>query len=135
MSDKISNTKVGIVSPITAYADGKEVRDVAAQYLKVFPANAVGANVVGAANNVSMSLDDDDVSPESNTTVSTETKKEVDEKKEEIIVKKAPLPADVELVSNTISYDATGTPSVTVVFKVRNSSGQPIKAVNARVQI
>jgi hypothetical protein len=136
MSKKISNTKVGIVSPITTYADGKEAKDVASQYLKVFP-----ANIVGTTSNISTSLDDNDLSLESNLEIEidlesqSENKEETDSKKEDIVIKKAPLLSDVELVSNSISYDATGTPSVTVVFKVRNSSGQSIKAVNARVQI
>lgn len=134
MAKKISNTKVGIVSPITAYADGKEAQDIASQYLKVFP-----ANVIGATSNISVSLDDDDISLESNIESNLETDSETqantDSKKEDVVIKKAPLLSDVELVSNSISYDATGTPSVTVVFKVKNSSGQSIKSVNARVQV
>jgi hypothetical protein len=134
MAKKISNTKVGIVSPITTYADGKEAQDVASQYVRVFP-----ANVVGATSNISTSLDDDDISPESNieTNLETaaETQSDTDSKKEDIIIKKAPLLSDVELISSSISYDATGTPSVTAIFKVKNSSGQSIKSVNARVQV
>jgi len=42
---------------------------------------------------------------------------------------------DIELVSNTVVYDAAGNPSSTVVFKVRNSSGQKVKSVNARVKV
>ena len=130
MTNKISNTKVGIVSPITAYANGKEAQDIAPQYLKVFP-----ANVIGSESNISTSLDDDYISPEANIEVETQTQTTDETKAEEVVLKNAPLLSDIELVSNTISYDATGTPSVTVVFKVKNSSGQPIKAVNARVQV
>ena len=131
MAKKISNTKVGIVSPITTYADGKEAQDVASQYVRVFP-----ANVVGATSNISTSLNDDDMSPESNIETNLETATEdTDSKKEDIVIKKAPLLSDVELISSSISYDATGTPSVTAIFKVKNSSGQSIKSVNARVQV
>lgn len=130
MAKKISNTKVGIVSPITAYADGKEAQDVASQYIRVFP-----ANVVGNIGSISTSLDDEDIDLESNIESDIENKEETDSKKEDVIIKKAPLLSDIELVSKSISYDASGTPSVTVIFKVRNSSGESIKAVNARVQV
>ena len=42
---------------------------------------------------------------------------------------------DIEVVSNTVVYDAAGNPSSTIVFKVRNSSGEDVKAVNARVKV
>ena len=130
MAKKISNTKVGIVSPITTYADGKEAQDVASQYVRIFP-----ANVVGGSSNISTSLDDEDISLQFNLETDTETQEDTDSKKEDIVIKKSPLLSDVELISSSISYDATGTPSVTAIFKVKNSSGQSIKSVNARVQV
>lgn len=130
MAEKISNTKVGIVSPITGYADGKEAKDIASQYVKIFP-----ANVVGTIYNPAASLYFDDIDPEDSAIIDEESESESQESIEDKDIKKAPTLSDIELVSNTVVYDAAGNPSSTVVFKVRNSSGEPIKSVNARVQV
>ena len=45
----------------------------------------------------------------------------------------APSLSDITVVSKTVVYDSTGKPSVTVVFKIKNSSGEELKAINARV--
>ena len=42
---------------------------------------------------------------------------------------------DIELVSNVVSYDASGNPYSVVTFKVRNSSGEKVKSINARVKV
>lgn len=129
MAEKISNTKVGIVSPITAYADGKEAKDVASQYVKIYPANVIGT--IGPSN----SLYSDDLGPEDAFVADNESEEETDDSNADKPIRKAPTLADIELISNTVSYDATGTPSATIVFKVRNSSNERIKSVNARVQV
>jgi PBP1b-binding outer membrane lipoprotein LpoB len=45
----------------------------------------------------------------------------------------APSISDIAVVSKTVVYDSAGKPSVTVVFKINNSSGGELKAINARV--
>jgi hypothetical protein len=47
----------------------------------------------------------------------------------------APSLSDIQVVSKDIVYDAAGNPSVQVVFKIKNSSGQKLKAINARVEL
>lgn len=47
----------------------------------------------------------------------------------------APNMSDITVVSKTIEYDASGKPSATVVFKIKNSSGGDLKAINARVSL
>jgi hypothetical protein len=124
-----SNTSTGIVPPITIYADSKEAQDLAPQYVKLIPSTAISGNIN------SLDLDDEEVP-----LVEVKPPDEVEspegpKDEEEVVVKKAPLLSDVELVSKTVSYDASGIPSVTAIFKIRNSSGQIVKSVNARVQI
>jgi hypothetical protein len=46
-----------------------------------------------------------------------------------------PSNSDISIVSNTVVYDAAGNPSVTLVFKVKNSSGESLKGMNAKVEI
>lgn len=130
MAERVSNTKVGIVSPITAYSDSKEATDLSSQFVKIFP-----ANVVGAITLPSTSLITDELDTEDSFITDEEAEEESKEDIEETPVLKAPSLSDIELVSNTIVYDAAGNPSSTVVFKVRNSSGEAIKSVNARVQV
>lgn len=121
-----SGTSTGVVPLITTYSNTKEAKDLAPQFRNVVQANVVG-NVA-----TSLDLDDGDITLES--VVGEET---VDPKEpiEIPVVKKAPLLSDIELVSKTVSYDPSGIPSVTAIFNVRNSSGQVVKAVNARVQV
>jgi len=46
-----------------------------------------------------------------------------------------PLLSDITVVSNTVEYDSSGIPTATVVFKIKNSAGDLVKSVNARVQL
>ncbi len=46
-----------------------------------------------------------------------------------------PNVSDISIVSNTVVYDAAGIPSVTLVFKIKNSSGETLKGMNAKVEL
>ena len=46
-----------------------------------------------------------------------------------------PNASDISIVSNTVVYDAAGNPSVTLIFKVKNSSGETLKGMNAKVEL
>jgi hypothetical protein len=46
-----------------------------------------------------------------------------------------PSLSDISIVSNAVVYDAAGQPSVTLVFKVKNSSGETLKGMNAKVEL
>jgi len=48
---------------------------------------------------------------------------------------RGPSFSDISIISNTVVYDAAGNPSVTVVFKIKNSSGTTLKGMNARVEL
>ena len=45
-----------------------------------------------------------------------------------------PNSSDISILSNSVVYDASGQPSVTAVFKIKNSSGKTLKGINVRVQ-
>lgn len=124
---KVSNTEVGIVSPVVGYEGGDESKTVASQYTRLIP-----SRVVGSLTLPSTSLYIDDIGVEDREKADEEAEPELPG---EVDKKKAPTLSDIELVSNTVVYDAAGNPSATVIFKVRNSSGELIKSVNARVQV
>jgi hypothetical protein len=46
-----------------------------------------------------------------------------------------PSLSDIQLFSKNVVYDAAGNPSVELVFKIKNSSGQALKGINARVEL
>ncbi len=53
---------------------------------------------------------------------------------EETDSKLRPSLVDIEIVSNEVVLDAANIPSAKVVFKVKNSSGVELKAINVRVE-
>jgi hypothetical protein len=46
-----------------------------------------------------------------------------------------PSLSDISIVSNTVVYDSAGNPSVTLVVKIKNSSGVELKGMNARITL
>lgn len=130
--EKISETAVGAPAPIVAYAGSAEAALIAPHRRITISSNIVGSNYLPSA-----SLYPDDLDPEDNFIIDSSEKKsdDAEETPQDTVVKKAPSLMDIELVSNTIVYDAAGNPSSTVVFKVRNSSGEMVKSVNARVKV
>jgi hypothetical protein len=45
-----------------------------------------------------------------------------------------PRLSDIEIVSNEVVFDLAGIPSAKIVFKVKNSSGKRLKAIDMRVE-
>jgi hypothetical protein len=45
-----------------------------------------------------------------------------------------PRLSDIEIVSNEVVFDLAGIPSAKIVFKVKNSSGKMLKAIDMRVE-
>ena len=127
--EKISETAVGAPAPVVAYAGTAEAALIAPHRRITIKSNAVGANYFSSA-----SLYSDDIDPEDPKVVEKEDP-EKPEDPEGVTVKKAPTLMDIEVVSNKVVYDASGNPSATVIFKVRNSSGEKVKSVNARVKV
>lgn len=72
---------------------------------------------------------DDDLSDEE-----TEGEETEGEETEEGTNKDRPSLSDVQIVSNEVVRDAADIPSAKIVFKVKNSSGRVLKAINVRVE-
>jgi hypothetical protein len=65
----------------------------------------------------------------------TEEEEEKEEEEgEEGETKDRPSLSDIEIVSNEVVLDAANIPSAKIVFKVKNSSGVKLKAINVRVE-
>jgi hypothetical protein len=79
---------------------------------------------------------DDDISDEEEEEEEEEETEEGEEGSEgsEGESKSRPNLSDIEVVSNEVVLDAANIPSAKIVFKVKNSSGVELKAVNVRVE-
>jgi hypothetical protein len=79
---------------------------------------------------------DDDISDEEEEEEEEEETEEGEEGSEgsEGESKGRPNLSDIEVVSNEVVLDAANIPSAKIVFKVKNSSGVELKAVNVRVE-
>jgi len=64
----------------------------------------------------------------------TEEEEKEEEEGEEGETKGRPSLSDIEIVSNEVVLDAANIPSAKIVFKVKNSSGVKLKAINVRVE-
>ncbi len=127
-SNKESTTSVGVVAPLTDYADGITTYYLAPHFGRNYPVRRDG-------DVISVSLEDESFVVEG----------EDDEKKpggpedpqdpeKPGLTKKSPTLMDIELISNEVVYDSANNPTAKVTFKIRNSSGEAVKAVNALVQ-
>jgi hypothetical protein len=76
---------------------------------------------------------DDDLSEEEETE-EEETEEEEEEEGEEGETKGRPSLSDIEIVSNEVIRGVGDLPTAKIIFKVKNSSGVELKAVNVRVE-
>jgi len=128
---KESTTSVGVVAPLTDYADGITTYYLAPHFGRSYPVRRDGdiVSTMLDGDSIDIEFDYDDYESED---PKKDPKKE--ESEEESTARKSPTLMDIQLISNTVVYDAANNPTSTVVFKIRNSSGEPVKAVNALVQ-
>lgn len=129
---KTSTTGVAADAPISVYAGSKENADLMPSQKKVFPGNFVGATYASSSE-----LGTDEVDFEADLITDdeeTSSQESSSQDSSDSIVLRAPSLSDIQMISNQIVYDALGNPSVTVVLKVKNSSGQELKGINARIQ-
>ena len=125
-TERISTTSVTADAPIALYSNSPENTDLGANYKRIIPGNTVGAMYL-ASGDIGYSEVD------GTTIVSEEEAAAEGTKPAEIPV--APSLSDIQVVSRDVVYDSLGNPSVQIVFKIKNSSGQKLKGINARVEL
>jgi hypothetical protein len=128
-SNKESTTSVGVVAPLTDYADGITTYYLAPHFGRNYPVRRDG-------DLISVSLEDESfvVEGEDDRTTSPEDPEDPKDPEKPGLSRKSPTLMDIELISNEVVYDAANNPTAKVTFKIRNSSGETVKAVNALVQ-
>jgi hypothetical protein len=129
-TNRVSTTSVAADAPIALYSNSPENNDLGPNYKKVIPGNTVGAMYLASGEISYSEIDGTIVVVEEAAAAATAAD---GTKPSEI--PSAPSLSDIQVVSKDVVYDSAGNPSVQVVFKIKNSSGQKLKAINTRVEL
>ena len=127
-SNKESTTSVGVVAPLTDYADGITTYYLAPHFGRNYPVRRDG-------DLISVSLEDESFVVEGEEGgEGPEGPEDPNDPEKPGLTRKSPTLMDIELISNEVVLDAANIPTAKVTFRIRNSSGELVKAVNALVQ-
>lgn len=128
--EKPSTTSVAADAPIVIYSNSPEAVDLNPNYIRVIPGNVVGPLYLSSPD---IGYDEIDIS----LSISEDTSSEQLAARElsSVFYSSSPFLSDIEMISNDVTYDAAGNPSSELVFKIKNSSGQSLKGINARVEL
>jgi len=134
---RISKTGVTSSGRIVLYTNSPEATDLDPSLVYYIKGNSLSPLYLTTAD-----TDNEDISPDDAFVVeSSESSNSTDDPNDpkideaEKIRTRVPLASDISIVSNTVVYDAAGNPSVTLVFKIKKSSGETLKGMNARVEL
>jgi hypothetical protein len=125
---RISRSGVTTSGTFPLYTNSPEVNDFDPALVRYIKGNSL-SNVYLAQGDI----DSDDV--DSTSEFIAEIPDDLTETPSDVVSVGVPSISDISIVSNDVIYDAAGNPSVTVVFKVKNSSGTTLKGMNARVEL
>lgn len=132
---RVSKTGVTSGGRIALYSNSKEVSDLDPALVKFIPGNSLSALYLSSGN-----LNDDlyssdefivveEISSEGDSTVSSLFSED------ESYSTRIPSSSDITILSQQVVYDSAGMPSITVIFKIKNSSGVELKGMNARIEL
>jgi len=128
--EKPSTTSVAADAPIAIYSNSPEATDLGPNYRRLIPGNTVGPLYLGSPD-VNYSEIDVTLSIAEDATAEAKAAEEASV----VVYPSSPSLSDIEVVSKNVVYDAAGNPSVELIFKIKNSSGQNLKGINARVEL
>jgi hypothetical protein len=129
-NNRVSTTSVTADAPIALYSNSPENNDLGPNYKKVIPGNTVGAMYLSSGDISYNEIDGTVVIIEEAAAAAAAA-----DGTKPTEIPSTPSLSDIQVVSKDVVYDAAGNPSVQVVFKIKNSSGQSLKAINARVEL
>jgi len=136
MKEKIRVSKTGVTSSgrIALYTNSPEATDMDPSLVSYIQGNSLSPLYLTTADSDTEDISEDDVFLVESSD-STQSANDSEEASSSTRIKKVPSLSDISIVSNTVVYDAAGNPSVTLVFKIKNSSGETLKGMNARVEL
>jgi hypothetical protein len=131
---RISKSGVTTTGRFPLFSNSPEVNDADPSLVRLVAGNSLSALYLASGSD----LLSEDVDALDGTLVNGEgdVGSDGDKSKDgEVFRKGVPNVSDISIVSNTVVYDAAGNPSVTLVFKIKNSSGETLKGMNAKVEL
>jgi len=131
---RISKSGVTTTGRFPLFSNSPEVNDADPSLVRLVAGNSLSALYLAVGSD----LLSEDVDVLDGTLVTGEERSGDEGNKStdgEVFRKGVPNVSDISIVSNTVVYDAAGNPSVTLVFKIKNSSGETLKGMNAKVEL
>jgi hypothetical protein len=125
---RISRSGVTTSGTFPLYTNSPEVNDFDPALVRYIRGNSLSSVYLAQGD-----IDSDDV--DSTSEFITDIPDDLTDTPSDVVSVGVPSISDISIVSNDVIYDAAGNPSVTVVFKVKNSSGTTLKGMNARVEL
>jgi formylmethanofuran dehydrogenase subunit A len=129
-TERVSTTSVTADAPIALYTNSPENTDLSTNYKKLIPGNTIGAMYLASGDIGYNEVDGTTIVEEEEASAAADA-----QGTKATQISTAPSLSDIQVISRDIVYDATGNPSVQIVFKIKNSSGQKLKGINARVEL
>ena len=130
---RISKSGVTTTGRFPLYSNSPETNDADPSLVRLVAGNSLSALYLSSGTD----LLSEDIDMLTGTLVAGDVNSLDEESSTAVDVTKSgvPNPSDITIVSNTVVFDAAGIPSVTLVFKIKNSSGETLKAMNAKVEL
>jgi hypothetical protein len=125
---KSSTSSQPVVAPLLTVEGSVLANSTNTNYLAFISASSAAARVKDQQSQDNLDqVDDDDNDDDNNDDDDDSTSTVNDEENFSV-----PQLSDIEVISNEVEISAAGIPTAKVIFKIRNSSGSQLKAVEAR---
>ena len=122
---RISRSGVTTTGRFPLYSNSPEVTDMDPALIYLRKGNSLSSLYLAGSD-----FTEDDIGDDSGGEIGDE-----DGNGEEDNRKGIPSKSDISIVSQTIEVDILGQPTVTIIFKIKNSSGETLKGMNARIEV
>lgn len=129
---RISKSGVTTTGRFPLYSNSPEIQDADPSLVRLVRGNSLSSVYLSSGDLMS---DDIGMLEEVMAEDVTDSSEEGSTSKVDVFRSGVPSNSDISIVSNSVVYDASGNPSVTLIFKVKNSSGEILKGMNAKVEI
>lgn len=133
---RISKSGVTTTGRFPLFSNSPETQDADPSLVRLVKGNSLSALYLSVGDLMADDIDMSDaelINVEGNT--GSSSSEESGSTIESPFRRGVPNISDISIVSNTVVYDSAGNPSVTLIFKVKNSSGETLKGMNAKVEL
>lgn len=131
---RISRTGVTSGGRFALYSNSPEINDFDPALVRIIRGNSLSQLYLSSGEVQSDDISEGDIFLVEGSESSESANKSAESSGTNLRVA-VPSLSDISIVSNTVVYDAAGQPSVTLIFKVKNSSGETLKGMNAKVEL